>query len=179
MVAPQSKVFHFKQVDSTNSAAFRHAEKGAEPGSVFVADYQTKGRGKWGRNWISPKGKNLLFSILLRPNLKGSEAPMLTQISCRSVASVLKEKLKLKTSFKRPNDILVRGKKICGILVEAKGFNNGRIESAVVGIGLNVNASPDELVPGATSILAETGKKCSRKELLESLLEQLRKDLKA
>ena len=176
-MAPLFKIFHFKQVDSTNSEAFRHAEKGAEPGSVFVADYQTKGRGKWGRNWVSPKGKNLLFSILLRPNLKGSEAPMLTQTSCRSVASVLKKKLKLKTSFKRPNDILVEGKKICGILVEAKGFSNGPIESAVVGVGLNVNTSPDELVPGATSVLAETGKKCSRKELLKSLLEQLRKDL--
>ena len=171
------KIFQFKQIDSTNSVAFRHAEEGAPPGSVFVADYQTKGRGKWGRTWISPKGKNLLFSILLRPKMKSSQSPILTQISCRSVAKVLKRKLKLNLTFKRPNDILVKKKKICGVLVEAKGYVSGALESVVVGIGLNVNSTRKELLPGATSILAETGKKYPRKKLLSSLLQQLGKDL--
>ena len=94
------------------------------------------------------------------------------------MAKILEKKLKLKTTFKRPNDILVGKRKICGVLVEAKGYSNGELESVVIGVGLNVNSAPKELVPGATSILAEMGKKYSRKKLLTSLLDQLEKDLK-
>ena len=82
------------------------------------------------------------------------------------------------TAFKRPNDILVGGKKICGVLVETKGYSNGELESVVIGIGLNVNSTLKEMVPGATSILAETGRRHSRKKLLASLLDQLGEDLK-
>ena len=171
------KIYRFKRIDSTNRAAFRYAEKGASSGSVFVADYQTKGRGKWGRSWVSPPGKNILFSILLRPKVSASQSAMVTQIACRSVAKILQEKIKLKTTFKRPNDILVGGRKICGVLVESKGRSSGELESLVVGVGLNVNSKPEELVSGATSILAETGKKHSRPQLLENLLLQFRKDL--
>lgn len=176
-MADRFKVYRFKQIDSTNSAAFRYARRGAPSGTVFVAEYQTKGRGKWGRRWVSPRGKNLLFSLLLHPTVKAAVAPLATQMACRSVAHVLRRELKLEPAFKRPNDVLVGGKKICGVLVESQGRADGRLESLVVGVGLNVNASPDELVPGATSLLQETGRKRSLAVLLRALVKELRKDL--
>ena len=172
-----SRIYRFKQTDSTNSAAFRFAGKGARAGSVFVTEYQTKGRGKWGRHWVSPRGKNLLFSLLLRPEVKAMEAPLVTQIACRSVARVLRERCRLHPTLKRPNDVLIDGKKVCGVLVEAKGRTSGKIESLVVGIGLNVNSRAGDLVPGATSLAEATGKKLSRTRLLKALLTRLRKDL--
>ncbi len=172
------KIFRFKKIDSTNNVAFRYAEKKAPSGSVFVADYQTDGRGKWGRKWESPKGKNLLFSILMRPKLKASEAPLLTQTVCRSVAKVLKDKFNLPLTFKRPNDLLVNGKKICGVLIEAKGQANGKLDTLAIGVGLNVNSLFKELVPGATSLLEETGKRQMKTALLQEILDRLTLDLK-
>ena len=177
MKVTRTKIFRFKRIDSTNNAAFRHAERGVPEGSVFLADYQTQGRGKWGRHWLSPAGKNLLFSILLRPQFSASKAPLLTQIACRSVAKVLEKEYKLAPAFKRPNDVMVKGRKICGVLLEAKGQANGSLESLVIGIGINVNIQSAELVPGATSLYEETGKKQSREKLLKALLIQIRKDL--
>lgn len=171
------KLFRFSEIDSTNETAFRYAQKGAPAGSVFVAEYQTSGRGKWGRKWVSPRGKNLLFSLLLRPSVKAVRAPLVTQIVCRSVAQTLQRRFKIHPILKRPNDILVGGRKICGVLVEAKGRANGCLESLVIGIGLNVNAKPEELVSGATSLLEETGRRQSRSELLKAILSVLRKDL--
>ncbi len=174
---PRFKIHRFKQVDSTNSVALRHSRHGAPSGSVFVADYQTRGHGKWGRKWVSPRGKNLLFSLLLHPRLKASEAPGVTQIACRSVAKVLRKRFRFLPTFKRPNDLLVRGKKICGVLVEAQGRSDGRVESLAIGIGLNVNVPQKELVPGATSVREERGKKESRSPLFRAILQELRKDL--
>ena len=172
------KIYRFKRIDSTNNAAFRYAERGVPSGSVFVADYQTQGKGKWGRKWLSPRGKNLLFSVLLRPHFKAPQAPGVTQVACRSVAKVLKKKFGLQPTFKRPNDVLVKDRKICGVLVEAKGRSNGDLESLVVGIGLNVNASPRNPVLEATSLWEETGKKQSISVLLKALLTELNRDLK-
>ena len=171
------KIHRFKEIDSTNNAAFRFAAKGAVSGSVFLAEYQTKGRGKWGREWVSARGKDLLFSILLYPTIKASQAAGITQLACRSVAKVLEEKYGLSPAFKRPNDVLIQERKICGILVESKGRANGKLESLVVGIGLNVNSLGKELFTGATSVRKETGKRQARAPLLETLLDQLGKDL--
>lgn len=171
------KIHRFKQIDSTNEEAFRRAREGASSGSVFIADYQTQGRGKWGRRWVSPKGKDLLFSLLFYPRLKALRAPGLTQVACRSVAKVLEKKFGLQPAFKRPNDLLVEGRKICGVLVEAKGRVNGDLESLVVGVGLNVNSKAQELVPGATSLREVTGRRQSRPLLFKALLNQLGKDL--
>jgi BirA family biotin operon repressor/biotin-[acetyl-CoA-carboxylase] ligase len=170
-------IHRFKQVDSTNSVAFRQS-RDAPSGSVFVADYQTRGRGKWGRRWVSPRKKNLLFSLLLYPKVKASEAVGVTQIACRSVARVIGRRFRLKTTFKRPNDLLVKGKKLCGVLVEAKGRADGRLETLVIGVGLNVNASPRELAPGATSLWEETGRKQSRASLLNAILGEMKRDLR-
>ena len=105
-------------------------------------------------------------------------AASMTQTACRSVAKVLQEKCGLHPTFKRPNDVLIKGRKICGVLVEAKGRVNGDLDSLVIGIGLNVNASPEELLPTATSVLEETGRKWSCPALLKALLSQIGKDLK-
>lgn len=177
-MAESFKIYRFKRIDSTNSAAFRYADGGAPSGSVFVAEYQTKGRGKWGRHWASPSGKNLLFSILLRPRLKASHAVGVTQIACRSVAKVLERQFKLCPTFKRPNDVMIKGKKICGVLVESKGSPNGDLDSVVIGVGINVNSQASELVPEATSILEETGRKRARELLLKDVIRQMRKDLR-
>ena len=168
---------YFKELPSTNTLALELAGKGAGEGLVIIADHQTNGRGKPGRKWISPAGKDLLFSVLLRPRVPPHRAPLLTQIACRAVAKVLKG-CKITSTFKRPNDILVQGKKICGVLVEASSGSKGKLESAVVGIGLNVNASLKELVPQATSMKEITGREYSRQNLLKQILRELRNDLK-
>lgn len=172
------RIHRFKQIDSTSDAIFRLAKRGAPSGTVVVADYQTRGHGKWGRHWISPRGKNLLFSVLIHPEIKAVRAPLITQIACRSVSKVLARKAGLPSAFKRPNDVMVRGRKICGVLVEAQSRMNGDLERVVIGIGLNVNARSEELVPGATSVVEETGCLHSKAELLKALLSQLKRDLK-
>lgn len=172
------RIHHFQELPSTNSLALQYASAGAAEGLVLVADYQSSGRGKPGRKWLSPAGKNLLFSLLIRPPIPPHRAPLLTQIACRSIAAILKKSCRLPTTFKRPNDLMVRGKKICGVLVETSSKSNGHIESAVIGIGLNVNASSGSLLPTATSIRAETGKRYDRRKLLQRSLAQIKKDLK-
>ncbi len=168
---------HFDEVESTNSLAQDYAAHGAREGLVIVAEYQTGGRGKPGRKWVSPSGKNLLFSIVLRPPITANKAPILTQIACRSVAAVLKKFFAIDSEFKFPNDILVEGKKICGILVESQTGAGNKIENMIVGIGLNINSRAKDLLPEATSIIELTGKEHQKEEVLEEILEQLKKDI--
>ena len=168
----------FRTVSSTNLLLREYAREGAPEGLVITADYQTHGRGKPGTKWISPPKKNLLFSVLIRPPIPPGRAPLLTQIACRTAAAVLKRKYKIHSSFKRPNDVLVQQKKICGVLVETLSGTHGNLEWAVIGVGLNVNSSPKELVPGATSMKAVKRRLFNRKKLLRQLLLQLKKDLK-
>ncbi len=177
MKSTPPKIYRFKEIDSTTSAAFRSADKGASSGSIFVAEHQTDGHGKWGRKWVSPPGKNLLFSVLLHPRQKVSKAAGVTQIVCRSVARVLQARFDLHPTFKRPNDVMIKERKICGILVESKGSPNGDLESLVIGVGLNVNSEAEELVSGATSIREETGRRQARESLMKELITQMKKDL--
>lgn len=144
----------------------------------MVADYQTEGRGKPGRSWVSPRGKDLLVSVLLKPPIPSHRAPMLTQVFCRSVAATLKKKYGVLATFKRPNDVLVNHKKICGILAEVSSSGFKTLDHVVVGIGLNVNSKESELVPGATSLLEIMKKSVDREALLKALLRQIREDLK-
>ncbi len=175
------KRFHieyFSELDSTNSHALKLLAQGAPEGKVIVTDFQTNGRGKPGRTWFSPAGKNLLFSVLIRPPIRPHQAPMITQIVCRSVAKALQTLYGISSSFKRPNDVMVDGKKICGVLVEAQSRSNGHLEGVVIGIGLNINADSAELLPEATSIKMEKQRIYSRRRILQGILRQLRKDMK-
>lgn len=170
------QIHYFDEVPSTNSTAQEFAGKGAGDGTVITADFQTQGRGKPGRKWISSAGKNLLFSLLLRPPIPVNHAPIITQIACRSVSQVLKDHYKISSRLKRPNDVLVKGKKICGILVESS-CKSSRLENVVIGIGLNVNSDAAELLPTATSLSEIKGKELDRGKLLKRILNQLGKDL--
>jgi BirA family biotin operon repressor/biotin-[acetyl-CoA-carboxylase] ligase len=171
------QIHRLDEVSSTNTLAKKFAAEDAAEGTVIVAEHQSEGRGKPGRTWESPPGKDLLFSIILRPPVSASEAPMLTQIACRSVAAVLRNQYGLKPVFKRPNDVLVSGKKICGILTETSSCGD-KLEAVVVGIGLNANASGPGLFPGSTSIRAETETETDRNTLLSQLLTQIEIDLR-
>ncbi len=170
---------HFTELASTSSYALEHARQGADEGLVIYTDHQTEGRGKPGHKWQAVKGKDLLFSLLIRPAISPSKAPMLTQIACRSVAVVLKEKYGIDTVFKRPNDVMIGTKKICGVLVESSSTLQERIDCAVIGIGLNVNSESQEIFPTGISMKMVTGRECVCEEVLHALLEQLDKDLAA
>ena len=140
-------------------------------GAVAVADEQTEGRGRLGRQWLAPAGTSLLVSVLLRPDVEPARLPELSLVAGRACAEAIAEAAGLETEVKFPNDVLVRGRKVAGILAEA---SEGRV---VLGIGVNVSQSADELPAEsrtpATSLLLETGREVDRAELLVALLERL------
>ena len=171
------RIRHFKTLPSTSSYLLESPPQKIKEGLVISTAHQTKGRGKPGREWISPAGKNLLFSVLIKPPIAPSKAPLITQTACRSVAAVLK-KHGIESHFKRPNDILVKGKKICGILVET-GTRGSKLEYVIIGVGLNVNASPPELEGSAVSMKEAGGRIFALKPLLKEVLTRLGKDLEA
>jgi len=166
------QIRHIPEVTSTNTVVLEEATQGAAEGLVVLTDHQTEGRGKPGNIWISPRGKNLLFSALLRPPLRPDQIPLLTQIACRAVAKTLREKYNIDSEFKRPNDVMVGTRKICGTLIEALSTPS-KVEAVVVGIGLNVNAEADELPKDGTSMKVLTGKTYSLEDVLEYTLEEL------
>ncbi len=163
------RILQYDKLDSTNDQAIAFAKDGAADGTVVVADFQTKGRGQFERTWISPRGKGLLFSILLRPKLNANEAPILTQVAAEAVAEMLKDKFNLPATIKKPNDVLVQRKKIAGILTESSTVGN-QLEYVVIGIGLNVTSNAKELLETATSIAIETKSKPKKEEILLDLL---------
>lgn len=173
------KIKHFKRIPSTSDYLLQEAKKGMPEGAVVTTDYQTKGRGRYQRKWVSPPGKNLLFSLLLRPDLKPSQAPFLTHVACTSVRQVLETQYGIQATIKKPNDLLVAGKKICGILVESSSSSNNKLDFAVIGIGLNVNSAENELIPTATSFKIIKGREYSIKRLFKALLSQIKTDLTA
>lgn len=169
------RVFFSRRVKSTSDWAKKLAKMGAQEGTVTVAETQTAGRGRLGREWASPQG-GLWLSIVLRPKLKASEAAKLVFVASLAVAELLHEKYGLRTETKWPNDVLVDGKKICGILAEMN-TKGERVNSVILGIGVNANFADDvlpELVNAhATSIEKEFGKKIRLESLLKELLEKM------
>lgn len=164
---------YFDELDSTNIRISELAKDGAKHGTVVVADKQTAGKGRRGRTWESPAGTNLYFSILLRPEIEVEKAPMLTLIMAYSVAKVLQEEWKLEVSIKWPNDLVISGKKICGILTEMV-LDESQIGHVVVGTGINVNVTkfPEELSDKATSLYLESKVIFDRKKLLNEVLKE-------
>ena len=170
-------IHHVAELESTNTFAREQANLGAEEGSVFVAEHQTGGRGQFDRKWVSVPGKNLLFTLLLRPAMAPNQAPMLTQIACRSVAEVLKKSYGIESTIKNPNDVMVNGKKICGILVESSSNSPKKVESVIIGVGLNVNEAPKNVQPEPISMKDVLGKDLDIQEALQAILKQFAKDL--
>ena len=168
-------VVHYKEVDSTNAEARRLSVEGAESGLVVTAKKQTAGKGRRGRSWESPADENLYLSILLRPSLEPEKAPMLTLVMAYSVAKAL-QKEDIQVLIKWPNDLVLSGKKVCGILTEMN-LSGTQVEDVIVGVGLNVNTMkfPDELEDKATSLRKETLRELECGELLQLILKEFDK----
>ena len=166
------KIIYYKQLDSTNTEIARLAAEGAVHGTVVVADAQTAGKGRRGRQWESPEGENIYMSILLRPDCVPDRAPMLTLVMAYSVAKVLTGLGFPDVQIKWPNDLVLAGKKICGILTEMQ-LRDTEIDYVVVGVGINVNTSqfPEKLKDTATSLYLESGRVSDREALVESIVE--------
>ena len=162
--------YHLESVESTNEYAKEIAQQGAEHGTLILAQEQTKGKGRRGRTWMSPKGDNIYMSILLRPQIEPDHASMLTLVAAMAVAKGIREVSSLKTQIKWPNDIVVQGKKVCGILTEMSA-EVGRVHYVVIGIGINVHNRdfPQEIRATATSLDLQAGTRQNRTELIEAV----------
>ena len=165
-----------REVDSTNQWAKELAMYGAYEGTIVTAETQTEGRGRFGREWISPTG-GLWFSVILRPNLRPAETVKLTFVAGLAVAKVLSNFFNLKVETKWPNDVLVNKRKICGILTEMNTTGE-TVNYVVVGIGVNVNFDVEKIFTrqlrrGVTSLENELGRKVKLEELFKALLEQM------
>ena len=166
------KEFYHKEVtDSTGLDIKRLADMGSTEGTVVCADMQTAGRGRRGRNWQAKAGENLLFSILLRPQIQPEKAPQITLLMALAVTKILREYYGIDAKIKWPNDVVVNGKKVCGILTEMY-LDGGKIDSVIVGTGINVNQKeiPEELTESATSLCLEKDAEYKREEILEYVL---------
>ncbi len=161
-------VHRISETGSTNTQILELAKTYPGQKIVLSADYQTKGRGQFGRQWQSQPRENLLFSIYFCPAIKPADAPQLTPLAAKAVMSVLSER-GISCMIKPPNDILVNRKKICGILTEASSSGE-KLDYVIVGIGLNVNSTNQSLLPEATSMKIEIGKIQNRDDILEKIL---------
>lgn len=142
---------YFDAVGSTNTIALEWAAEGAPEGAVVVADHQTAGRGRWGRAWMSEPGGALQFSLVLRPRLSVDRLGVLGLALGLACAEGIERATRVPTRLKWPNDVLVDGRKLVGILIETR-VSGARLDAAIAGIGINVSWSPDD---STTSVVAE------------------------
>lgn len=174
-------LYYYDSIDSTNVQAKRLAEEGAPDGSLVVADQQTAGRGRRGRGWISPAGANLYFTLLLRPRIAPDKASMLTLVMAMAVARGIQSRMgdgrspggqNASVGIKWPNDIVIMGRKACGILTELSlSVEQGTIDYLVIGVGINVKRQTfSEELQGHAIALEEVLDEVSRSELLNAVL---------
>jgi len=169
------RIEYYDEVDSTNRAAGDLARQGAVGGAVIVADAQSAGRGRMGRRWESPAGNNLYFSVLLTPNVEPARVPQLALVAAVAVHEGLAECCPdIAAQIKWPNDILVGGRKVAGILCEAS-LEADRVHRVILGIGINVNGTrvPPALRAIATTLRIAGGREVSRPALLGAVLNHL------
>ncbi len=161
---------------STNADAFRLAEQGAPEGTVVLADSQSGGKGRLGRVWTSPKGVNLYTSIILRPTVMPAEAAQLTFLSAVAVALAIESITEFKPEIKWPNDVLIGGRKIAGLLNEMSSETD-RVNFVILGIGVNLNMNSDQFPADlrcpATSLLLEQGRPVGRVQFAAAMLSEL------
>lgn len=169
----QINTLRFDTLPSTNTEAAQQAVRGAAEGLCIVAREQTAGRGRQARTWVSPPDAGLYFSIVLRPRFAMQLWPLITLAAALAVRDALADTCALVPDIKWPNDLLVGGRKLCGILAEVCDTAQGR--ACIVGIGINLfdTAFPAALRPHATSIAAATGAQPDRTALLDALVQQL------
>ena len=162
----------YETIDSTNAEATRLAEGNCGHGTLIVADHQQAGRGRRGRSWESPKGTSIYMSLLLKPDINPNNASMLTLVAALAVSRAITQITGKPAGIKWPNDIVMNGKKVCGILTEMSAQFD-YVNHIVVGIGINVNTEsfPEEIAYMATSLQLETGMRINRAELIEAVCE--------
>ena len=165
------EILYLDEVDSTNTAAKKAAENGAVHGTLVVSERQTGGKGRRGRAWDSPRGTGIFMTLILRPNMAPVHASMLTLVAALAVADGIRDCTGAESLIKWPNDIVMSGKKICGILTEMSA-DPDCINYVAVGIGINVNMEefPEEIRGVAASIFTETGKKTKRSLLISAVM---------
>lgn len=168
-------IIYKEEIDSTNLEAARQAEN-LPHGAVIWADAQTAGRGRRGRSWVSRGGENIYFSMLLKPDFGPERASMLTLVMALAAAQGIEAIYGCETQIKWPNDVVVNGRKVCGILTEMQVVP-GAIKHVIIGVGINVNQMTfdEEGLSYATSLRKETGVCGNRKELLTEVLQQFKR----
>lgn len=166
------EVLYFAETDSTNTEAKKAAENGAPHGTLAVAEHQTGGKGRRGRTWDSPGGTGIFMSLILRPDMAPPHASMLTLVAALAAAKGIEACAQVESLIKWPNDIVINGRKICGILTEMSA-DPDCINYVVVGIGINVNMEqfPEEICQVAASIYTESGRKLKRSVLISAVME--------
>ena len=172
-----SNVVYYDEIDSTNNRAKEAGDNKAPHGTLFVADMQVAGKGRRGRVWQSPAGSSIYMTILLYPEISPLKAPQLTLVMAIAVAEGIKEVTGLDTKIKWPNDIVVNGRKICGILTEMS-TEIDYINHVVIGAGINVNQDdfPEDIRKTASSLKMELGKQVKRSELIAAIMKSFEKD---
>jgi BirA family biotin operon repressor/biotin-[acetyl-CoA-carboxylase] ligase len=171
----KTAVHCYDDISSTNNEAYRLAEEGAGEGALVLAETQSRGKGRIGRKWVSPKGSGIYMSLILRPDVEIDEIPSITLVVASAIAKVIRKECSLDAMVKWPNDIFVGGKKVCGILTEMKAQTDS-VDFLILGIGINVNTSSAKLPPEATSLSAQASKTFDRTILLRRFLEELERD---
>lgn len=172
------EIHSFKVLRSTNELGFRLAQNRAPEGTLIVSEHQTRGRGRLGRNWFSPAEVGLWMSLILKPDIPPSKAPGISLCAGLALVLAINEMTDLKAKIKWPNDCVVNGKKIAGILLELSAELD-KIDFIILGVGVNVNQNkedfPKNLIKKATSLKMECGEEISRLKLIKLFLKKFEK----
>lgn len=171
-----SEIFYYESIDSTNTKAKELAEEGYPSGVLVVANQQTAGKGRRGRVWISPKGTDIYMTLVMKPDIHPNHASMLTLVAALALAKGIRRETGEEVQIKWPNDIVLNGKKICGILTEMS-VQFDCINHIVIGIGINVHneSFAEEISDTASSLFLESGKHFHRAGIIEAFLEEFEK----
>lgn len=167
------EIYYFDSIDSTNTKAKELAEEGHPSGTLVVADRQTAGKGRRGRSWESPTGIGIFMTLMLKPEINPNNASMLTLVAAMATTRAIRRVTGVPAMIKWPNDIVMNGKKVCGILTEMSAQFD-YINHIVIGIGINVHNEdfPEEIAQTASSIYLESGQHIHRASLIEAFLEE-------
>ena len=166
------KIFYFDTLTSTIDMAMDLGVKGAPGGTVILAESQTKGKGRLGRSWFSPKYKGLYMSLILRPDMLPTQASILTLLSAVSICEAIKIVSGITTQIKWPNDLLINNKKLVGILTQVIAETD-KIDFVIISAGINVNNDKKSLISTATSLREHKKEEISRVSLLQEVLRRL------
>ena len=166
----------YDQVNSTNDLALQHGIDGAQEGTLILAESQTQGRGRHGRKWLAPPRSSILASVILRHRLRADQVGLPNLIGAVAIATAIDEVTDLSAQIKWPNDVLIQGKKVSGVLTELE-YDRHRQPFFVMGFGVNVNTKredlPEELRASATSLQIESNREISRVAFLQAILHRL------